>query len=149
MDQSMQQLRAKFGLAGFVSGALSLILVHVHFSDLLALVDKSSGAVIGETAAEIKQSAIRALAGKPAPAPLPQGPDFVKAIALAALCISGGAIMLGGIGLFRQEPQSLSYLAVGFGVFAIVMHHLMWVALLIAGVVLLTCIIQNLDSITS
>ena len=35
----------------------------------------------------------------------------------------------------------------GFGVSAIVMQYLMWMALLIAGVVLLTCIIRNLDSI--
>ena len=55
--------------------------------------------------------------------------------------------MLGGIGLFRQEPQSLSYLAMGFGVSAIVMQYLMWMALLIAGVVPLICIIRNLDSI--
>ena len=147
MDQSMEQPRAKFGLAGLVLGALSLILVLAHFSDLLAPVDKSSGAVIGEIAAEMKQSAMRVLAGEPAPAPLPQEPDFAQAIALAALCIAGGAIMLGGIGLFRQGPQSLSYLAMGFGVSAIVMQYLMWMALLIAGVVLLICIIRNLDSI--
>jgi hypothetical protein len=150
MDQSLEQPKAKFGLAGFVLGALSLILVMVLFSDLLSPSDKSSAAAIGEIAAEIKLSAQRALTGAPAAKPvLPSGPDLSLFLGIAAYCVAGGAIILGGFGLYRQEPKSLSYLALGFGLSTIVMQYLLWLALLIAAVVLLASIIQNLDSIFS
>ncbi len=147
MERSVNLHTARFGLAGLALGVLSLILVLIHFADLLAPADKSSGVVIGEIAAEIRQSAARALAGEPMPAPVPSGPVLSQLFTFASLFVAGGAIMLGGVGLFLREPQRLSILAVGFGVSAIVMQYLLWLALLMAGVILLTCIIQNLDSI--
>jgi hypothetical protein len=87
------------------------------------------------------------LAGEPAPEPTPPPRDNSQFITNAALGVAGLAVMLGGIGLFRNEPHRLSYLAVGVGLSAIVMQYVLWLAIIMCAVVLLVSIIGNLDSI--
>ena len=147
MEQTIEERPAKFGLAGFILGIASLIVILVQLSAFLEPQEKSSGSVIGEIASDIKQSAARALAGEPAPEGTPPPRDYGQIITIAALCVAGIAVVLGGIGLYRNEPHRLSYMAVGVGVSAFVMQYVFWLAILICGVALLISIIGNLDSI--
>lgn len=147
MEQTIEERPAKFGLVGFMLGIASLLVILIQLSTLFEPQEKTSGSVIGEIAAEIKQSAVRALAGEPAPVRTPPPPDYRQFITIAALCVAGVAVMLGGIGLYRNEPHRLSYLAVGIGVSAFAMQFVFWLAILICGVALLISIIGNLDSI--
>ncbi len=147
MEQTIKDQPAKFGLVGFMLGIASLVVILIQLSAFFEPQEKSSGTVIGEIAAEIKQSAARALAGEPAPKPTPPPLDYSQFITIAALCVAGIAVVLGGIGLHRNEPHRLSYMAVGIGVSALVMHYVFWLAILICGVALLISIIGNLDSI--
>jgi hypothetical protein len=55
--------------------------------------------------------------------------------------------MLGDVGLYRNEPHRLSYLAVGIGLSAFVMQYVFWLAILICGIALLISIVENLGSI--
>ena len=128
-------------------GIASLVVILIQISAFFEPQEKSSGNVIGEIAAEIKQSALRALSGEPAPKPTPPPRDYSQFITIAALCVAGIAVVLGGIGLFRNEPRRLSYMAVGIGVSAFIMQYVFWLAILICGVALLISIIGNLDSI--
>ncbi len=147
MQDAVQQRPATFGLLGFVLGVVSLVVILIQLSAFFEPQQKSSGAVIGEIAAEIKLSAARVLAGKPAPEAAPPKPDYGQIIAVAAMVVAGVAVMLGGIGLYRNEPHRLSYLAVGVGLSSIVMFYFFWLAVLICGAMLLVAIIKNLDSI--
>ena len=147
MGHSIEERPATCGLVGFMLGIASLIVILIQFSALFEPQEKSSGSVIGEIAADIKQSAARALAGEPAPKPTPPPQDYSQFITIAALCVAGIAVALGGIGLYRKEPHRLSYMAVGIGVSAFVMQYLFWLAIMICGVALLISIIGNLDSI--
>lgn len=147
MEQTIEERPAKFGLVGFMLGIASLIVILIQLSAFFEPQAKSSGAVIGEIAADIRQSAARALAGEPAPEPTPPPQDYSQFITIAALCVAGIAVALGGMGLYRNEPHRLSYLAVGIGVSAFVMQYLFWLAILICGVALLISIVGNLDSI--
>ena len=147
MDQTIDDQPAKFGLVGFMLGIVSLVVILIQLSAFFEPQEKSSATVIGEIAAEIKQSAARALAGEPAPRPTPQPQDFSQFITIAALCVAGIAVMLGGIDLYRNEPHRLSYLAVGIGLSALVMQYVFWLAIVICGIALLISIIGNLDSI--
>ncbi len=149
MEQEIAQIPAKFGLVGFILGIASLVVILIQLSAFFEPQEKSSGTIIGEIAADIKQSAARALAGEPAPEPTPPPRDYGIFITIAALCAAGIAVVLGGIGLYRNEPHRLSYMAVGIGVSAFVMQYVFWIAILICGVVLLVSIIGNLDSIFS
>ncbi len=147
MGQAIEERPAKFGLVGFMLGIASLVIILIHLSAFFEPQEKSSGAVIGEIAAEIKQSAVRALAGEPAPEPSPLPQDYSQLITIAALCVAGIAVVLGGIGIYRNEPHRLSYMAVGVGLSALVLQYVFWLAILICGVALLISIIGKLDSI--
>jgi hypothetical protein len=130
-------------------GIASLVAVVIQLSVFFEPQEKSAGTVIGEIAADLKQSAARAFSGEPALETTPPPPDYLQVITAAAICAAGIAVILGGIGLYRNEPHRLSHLAMGFGVSAIVMHYVFWLAILICGVALLISIIGNLDSILS
>lgn len=149
MEQAFHDRPAKFGLIGFMLGVVSILVILIQLSAFLEPQEKSSGAVIGEIAADIRQAATRALSGEPAPAPTaPDLPlDYYQLITVAALCAAGLAVGLGAVGLYRNEPSQLSYMAVGMGISAFVMFFVFWMALLICGMILLISIIRNLDSI--
>ncbi len=147
MEHTTENQPAKFGLVGFMLAIASLVIILIQLSAIFEPQEKSSGSVIGEIAADIKQSAARALTGEPSPKPTPPPPDYSQFITIAALCLAGIAVVLGGIGLYRNEPHRLSYLAVGVGVSALVMHYVFWLAILICGVALLISIIGNIENI--
>ena len=147
MEQFTQERPAKFGLVGFMLGIASLVVILIQLSAFFEPQEKSSGTFIGEIAADIKQSAVRALAGEPAPEPTPTPQNYSQFITIAALCVAGIAVALGGIGIYRNEPHRLSYMAVGIGVSAFVMQFVFWLAILICGVSLLISIIGDLDGI--
>jgi hypothetical protein len=147
MQHSSDEDKPKFGLMGFLLGVISLVGILIHLSAFFEPPEKSSATMIGEIAAEIKLSAKSALTGKPAPEPSAPPQDFGQFITLAALCAAGVAVALGGIGLYRNEPPRLAFLAVGLGLSALVMHYVFWLAILICAAALLVSIIGNLDSI--
>ena len=149
MEHSIQTRQANFGLVGFLLGVASCVFILIQLPAFFEPSEKTSGSVIGEIAADIKLSAARALTGEPAPAPTPAPQDYGQVLTIAALCVAAVAVMLGGIGLYRNEPHRLPYLAVGIGISAIVMQFVFWLAILICGVALLISIIGNLDSILS
>ena len=137
----------KYGLIGFLLGIASLIVILNQLSTFFEPQAQSTGSVIGEIAADIKQSAARALSGEPAPKPTPPPQDFGQLATIVALCAAGLAVMLGDVGLYRNEPHRLSYLAVGIGLSAFVMQYVFWLAILICGIALLISIVENLGSI--
>ncbi|MBT8457506.1 MAG: hypothetical protein HKO95_06910 [Rhodobacteraceae bacterium] len=150
MSEILEEKPAKFGLVGFFLGVVALLVILVQLSAFFEPQEaKSVGTTIGEIAAEIKDSAARAMSGEPAPEAPPPPPDYTQEITLAALIAAAAAIVLGGIGLFRHEPSRLPSMAVGFGVSAFVAQYVFWLAILICGTVLLISIIANLDSIVS
>ena len=149
MQEAIKVQPAKFGLMGFMLGIISILVILIQLSVFFEPQEKSAGQTIGEIAAEIKLSAARALSGEPAPAPEPLFKDYTRVITIAALCAGGIAVVLGGIGLYRNEPHRLSYMAVGFGVSAFIMQYLFWLAVLICGILLLISIMENIGDIFS
>ena len=147
MEQTIEERPAKFGLVGFMLAIASLVVILIQLSAFFEPQEKSSGLVIGEIAADIKQSAARALAREPAPEPTPSPRDYSQLVTIAALCVAGLAVAFGGIGFYRNEPLRLSYMAVGIGILAFVIQYVFWFAILICGAALLISIIGNLDSI--
>ncbi|MCF7699048.1 hypothetical protein [Loktanella sp. M215] len=128
-------------------GIASLVVILIQISVFFEPQEKSSSSIIGEIAADIKQSAARVLAGEPAPEPTPLPQNYSQFITIAALCVAAVAVVLGAIGIYRNEPHLLSYMAVIFGVSSFMMQYMFWLAILICGVALLISIIGNLDSI--
>ncbi|MGB3407525.1 MAG: hypothetical protein WBA67_08520 [Jannaschia sp.] len=134
-------------MVGFFMGVAAVIVIVIQLSSFFAPPEQSSASVIGEIAAEIRLSAKRALSGEPAAESTPAPREYGHLVTVMALCLAGGAVLLGGLGLYRHEPHRLSYLALGFGTSAFIMQYVFWLALLMCGVALLVAIIGNLDGI--
>ncbi|MEQ8966692.1 MAG: hypothetical protein RID91_12765 [Azospirillaceae bacterium] len=141
--------RPVLGLAAFFVGALALVAVTLHISGTFAEPEQSAATTIGEIAAEIRNSAQRALSNDPAPAPPPPSSawDSEAFLLIAVPVLAGIAAVLGAVGLFRREAPTLPGIAIAMGCSAFVMQYVFWLALLIGGICLLIAIVNNLDGI--
>ena len=143
--------RPSLGLIGFFIGIAALIVVTLHISGTFVEADKSAATTIGEIAAEIKDSAQRAISGDPPPAAEEPASswDVTRVLVLAIPILAGLAAILGAIGLYRKEAPTLPAIAIALGCAAFTMQYLLWLALIIGGICILVAIINNLDSIFS
>ena len=139
----------KWGFWALAFGALSLICVFAQFALPAFETKPSVGTQIGEIAGEIKRSAWRSLLGLPRPEPEATTTPLWMYFAMVAPVLGIIAICLSAISAILRENWRFSVYATSFGVAAIVFQLFWWVALLVAGVVLLVSIIENLDSIFS
>jgi len=141
--------RPVLGLLAFVLGAIALVAVTMYVSGTFSAPEKSAATTIGEIAAEIRQSARRALANEPAPAPelAVSGRDIEKILLIAVPILAGAAAVLGAVGLFRREAPTLPAVAIAMGCSAFVTQYLFWLALVIGGICLMVAILKNLDGI--
>lgn len=139
--------RAHFGLIGFFFGVVALLAAAIMTSGvLMPETQQSIGTSIGEIARDIKAAATGAFtesAASPEPAPF----DPTKLLAIVTPVLAAIAVILGGVSVYREEPTSLPKLAIGFGLGAVAMQYVFWMALLICGAVIVTAIISNMDSI--
>lgn len=141
--------RPVWGLVAFFVAAIGLIAVTLHISDVFSEPEQSAATSIGEFAAEIRQSASRALSGDPAPAPAPPDRSWTAdlMLALTGTVLAGIATILGAIGLFRREAPALPTAAIVMGCSAFLMQYVFYLALLIAGICLMVAILNNLGDI--
>ncbi len=142
--------RPVWGLAAFVFGVLALAAVVFSITDVFTdEPDQSAATAIGEFAAEIRQSAQRALSGEeaPPPAPAPDRVDVQMALLVIVPVLGGIAAILGAIGLFRREPIALPTLGIGLGLGAFIMQYAFWLALIIGGIAIIVAVINNIEDI--
>lgn len=126
-------------------GAAALILAVVHlFAGPFAPVN-SVGVTLGELAAEIQQSGLRALRGEPQPDAQARPWDIDRILALAAAVMGPAAIVLAVIGFVRHEPRRAVIGGVGLGAAAVAFQFFAWLALAVLGVMILIPLIQALD----
>ncbi len=148
MSSTAQTHRPTFGLIGFILGLIALTLVAIQVSAIMDPPKQSAATSIGEIAAEIRDSAKRAISGEEAPAAAPQNDFSITQIMTVVGSVLGGlAAILGAVSLFRQEQRTLGLFAIGFGTGAIIMQYVFWLAVIICGALLLISIISNLDGI--
>ena len=130
-----------------LTGALALCLVLVQIVGPTLEPQPSAAAQIGEIAGEIRRSAWRSFLGLPAPEPEPVPSSNYLALAGPILGIL--AIVLSVIsGVLRENWRYPAYGA-GLGVAAIVFQYFWLLAVLVAGVLLLVAIIENIGDIFS
>ena len=137
----------RWGLWAVLTGALALCLVLVQIVGPTLEPQPSAAAQIGEIAGEIRRSAWRSFLGLPAPEPEPVPSSNYLALAGPILGIL--AIVLSVIsGVLRENWRYPAYGA-GLGVAAIVFQYFWLLAVLVAGVLLLVAIIENIGDIFS
>ncbi len=146
--QSQSPFR-NWGLWAVIVGALALGMVFVQIGGPMLSPKPSAATQVGEIAGEIKRSAWRSFLGLPKPAPKMDPVPAAAYLALAAPLLGILAVFLSLIsGLLRENWRYAAY-GVALGVTAIVFQYFWWVALLVAGVILLVTIIANIGDIFS
>jgi hypothetical protein len=138
-----------WGLWAVLIGAVALGLVFLQFAAPSFEARPSAGQQIGEIAGEIKRSAWRTFLGLPKPEVMPANPPVTAYFAVAAPLFGIVAVVLSLIsGVLRENWRYAAY-GVSLGATAIVFQYFWWLALLVAGAVLLVTIIANIGDIFS
>ncbi len=143
------QVINKWGFWALLTGSLALILAFAQIVGPMFEPQPSVGAQIGEIAGEIKRSAWKAFLGLPQAAPEQAATSLWVYMAVAAPVLAVIAIVLSVLsGILRENWRFAAY-GTSLGVAAITVQFLWWMALLIAGAMVLVAIIQNIGDIFS
>lgn len=138
-----------WGFWAVVAGALALVLVFVQIVGPTLEPRPSAATQVGEMAGEIKRSAWRSFRGLPTPEPEVKSVPLWNYLALAAPILGIVAVVLALISGVSREDWRYQVYGAGFGTTAIVFQYFWWVALLVAGVLLLVAILNNIGDIFS
>ena len=147
MSHAQHFPRATWGFAGFIVGTFGLVAALLLVSGYFSEPEQSAAATIGQFAAEIRQSAKLALTGAEMPSAQPRGMDGNDYLALITPVIAAIAIILGGLSMHLNEPANLSKFAIGFGIAALTMQYVFWLAMLLCGMMLIYTVISNFGEI--
>ena len=144
--------RIPFRKAGFwavLIGAIAVVLVFVQIVGPTLEPKPSAATQIGEIAGEIKRSAWRTFLGQPDPAPKVEPVPVWNYLAMTAPILGVLALLLSlASGVMRENWRYPVYGA-SLGAAAIVFQYLWWIVVLVAGVLLLIAILENIGDIFS
>ena len=138
-----------WGFWALMAGGLAVILVFAQIIGPSFEPKATVGSQIGEIAGEIKRSAWSSLLGLPKAEPEVVATPIWYYFALAAPVLGVCAIILSVISAILKENWRFATYGTALGVAAVVFQLFWWVALVVAGMILLVSIIENLDSIFS
>jgi hypothetical protein len=148
--QDTPKFLLRWGFWAVIAGAIALVLVFAQLAAPSFEAKPSAATAIGEIAGEIKRSAWKSLFGLKSEAPATTAaPSFSAYLAFAAPVLGIIAIVLSLVSGVRKENWRYSAYGVSMGVAAVVFQYFWWLALLVAGIVLLVTIIENIGEIFS
>ena len=137
------------GFWAVLTGAVAVALVFLHIFAPSLQPAPSIGDQIGEIAGDIKRSAWRSFFGLSAPTPEPASVSWTHYLGLIAPIMGLGAIVLSVVSGVRGENRRYVVYGTGLGAAAVVFHFFWWVTLVVAGVMLLVAILENIGDIFS
>lgn len=137
------------GTWAMICGALGLLMVFAQIVGPTFEPSPSVGTQIGEIAGDIRRSAWRTFLGLGNPEPEPTPLSIWIYVGFAGVFLGLVAIVLSVISGVMREDRRLTSYGAGLGVAAVTFQFFWWVALLIAGIVLLVAIIANIGDIFS
>lgn len=139
---AMPRRRPVAGLAGFALGAAALLLVLVHFWAGPFAPQQNVGVSLGDLAAEMRESALRGLAGEPQPAPEPLPWDIDRVLEAVSAALAGLAIVAALAGLIRHEARRPAVAGIALGIGAVTFQLVTWAVLVLAGAILIYGVAQ-------
>jgi len=136
-----------FGLWAVLTGGLALIMVFVHIVAPSLQPQPSAASQIGEIAGEIRRSAWASFRGEPDPILAEESVQWWIYLAFVGPALGVVALVLSLVSGLRRENWRYPAYGAGLATAAILFQFFWMVAVLIAGVVLLVAIIENIGDI--
>ncbi len=149
LNPDAPQIFRNWGFWAVIMGGLALICVFAQIIGPMLEPKPSVGTQIGEIAGDIKRSAWNSFLGKSDPAPEPEPVSKWLYLAFAAPILGVIAIVLSVISGVQGEHRRYTVYGAGLGVAAVTFQFFWWMALLIAGVMLLVAILENIGDVFS
>lgn len=135
------------GFASFLIGAAALTIVLVTFWVGPFAPQQRASVSVGQTAAEIRQSAIRAMKGEKQPAPKAAPWTTDRKVKAGTAVLAALSVIVGLFALIRHESWRPAAAGIVLGVSAVTIQIFIWAILLAVGALILVAIIHNIDGI--
>lgn len=136
-----------WGAWAVLAGALGLLLVMIQIFGPSFQDTPSIATQVGEMAGEMRRAAWRSFLGLKAPAPDPTPISMFEVLAIAGPVLGIAALILSLISGLRRENWRLATYGAGLGIAAIVFQFVWWMVLIVAGMMLLLSVIENIGDI--
>lgn len=133
-----------YGWAGFLTGALALMLTIIVFWAGPLAPQQPVGETLGEIAADIAASAARSVAGQPAPPPEVQPRTIDDWLAVGVGVLAGLAVIIGLASFLRREQRRVAVSGIALGGVAVGFQLFAWTVMMIAGAVVLASLVYGM-----
>ncbi|MEL7254435.1 MAG: hypothetical protein AAGL23_09700 [Pseudomonadota bacterium] len=143
------QVLSKWGFWALLTGSFALILAFAQMVGPMFEPQPSVGAQIGEIAGDIKRNAWNSFLGRSEAASEQAATSMWVYMAMVAPILAVIAIVLSVMSGIWRENWRFAVYGTGLGVAAITVQFLWWIALLMAGAMILVAIIENIGDIFS
>ncbi|WP_227269255.1 hypothetical protein [Roseobacter weihaiensis] len=146
-EAALRSAPFSYAAIGFGASALCLALLIVYAGPFTAQPD--IGTTIGEIAGNIRAAAQRALQGDPQPQATVIQPnwDIDRILMAGAPALGVVGLVMAIVAFIRREPKRAAACGMALSIGAILVQVLLIAVLIIAGIMLLIGIMQNMDSI--
>lgn len=143
------QPRPLAGISAFVLGSLALLMVLVHFWVGPLAEQQRVGVTVGQIAADMRQAAVRKLKREGPPKVVPQTQPWTtdRILDLVKAFVAGLALIAGCASLVRHESRRPAIAGMALGASAIAFQAFTWAILFVAGALIISAIIYNVDTI--
>ncbi len=149
-DATQTQInRPVFGWIGFSAGAAALLAALFVFWAGPFAPQQSAGVTLGELAAEIGKSTLRAAAGMDQPAPVATDRDLDDFLQIGVAMLGGLAIVLSVIGLLRHEQMRPAIAGVAVGLGAILFQFFAMAFFALLGVLVIMALVNSFSDVFS
>ncbi|MEX0368831.1 MAG: hypothetical protein AB3N22_22450 [Ruegeria sp.] len=138
-----------FGWLGFIVGSIALMAALFVFWAGPFAPQQSTGVSLGELAAEIGKSTLRAAAGLEQPEPVAQARDMDDYLRIGVSMLGGIAIILSAVGLLRHEKMRPAIAGIVIGTGAILFQFFAWAFLALLGVLVIMALLHSFSDFFS
>ncbi|WP_209598495.1 hypothetical protein [Ruegeria sp. HKCCSP351] len=138
-----------FGWVGFCIASLALFAALFVFWAGPFAPNQSSGVSLGELAAEIGKSTLRAAAGMEQPEPVARARDLDDFLQIGVAMLGGLAVILSVVGILRHERRRPAIAGIAVGIGAILFQFFAFAFFAFLGVLIIMALLNSFSDVFS
>jgi len=142
-------VRPRMGVAGFMLGALALLVVVISFVGGPFAPQNAVGVTLGDIAAEAGKATLRNWLGMDQPTAAPAPWTIDRALWLVGVVLGVIAILCGAVALLLSERRDIALWALGLGISAVMLQFIASALMMVVGALILCALIYALGDFLS